>query len=210
MLDYLVKQVPNSFANRFQKRNHYLHRTAVTTFSFALYNDNGLGYPIGICIFGNPGTPSIPISIAGKEEKDRVLELNRLWVKDGTPPNTESWFVSRCLKLLRKLTDRDIIIAYADSAYGHIGTIYQALSFIYTGLTPTAVDYFIEGIGHSRSVMKKGNAKELQQKYGKKLKRVRRSRKHRYVFFNTGIKKRKKMLLSKLCLSIENYPKVIK
>lgn len=60
-----------------------------------------------------------------------VLELNRLWVDDRLPRNTESWFVARSLRLLPPR----IIVSYADLAQGHSGYVYRALNFDYAGWT---------------------------------------------------------------------------
>jgi hypothetical protein len=44
--------------------------------------------------------------------------------------------------------------------------------------------------------------------YGDRLQRHERPRKHRYVFFNTTSKRRRKELLAKLKYEIKPYPKL--
>jgi GNAT superfamily N-acetyltransferase len=56
-----------------------------------------------------------------------VRELSRLCVHPSYhKKNFASWFVSHCLKLI----DAKLVIAYADTTVGHIGTTYQATNFI--------------------------------------------------------------------------------
>ena len=60
-----------------------------------------------------------------------MLELNRLWLDDALPKNSESWFVSRTLKMIPSR----IVVSYADPLWGHVGYIYRALNFHYAGWT---------------------------------------------------------------------------
>jgi len=64
-------------------------------------------------------------------EPGNVIELNRLWVHDKMPKNTESWFVSRTLHQLPP----KIVVSYADTREQHYGYIYRALNFHYAGWT---------------------------------------------------------------------------
>lgn len=59
-----------------------------------------------------------------------MIELNRLSLDDALPRNSQSWFVSRTLKMLPPR----IIVSYADPLYGHIGYIYRALKLPVRGL----------------------------------------------------------------------------
>lgn len=60
---------------------------------------------------------------------EEVIELRRLCCVDDTPRNAESFFISRCLKFLRKQWHGSIVVSYADKEYGHAGTIYKASNF---------------------------------------------------------------------------------
>lgn len=71
------------------------------------------------------------------DNKDNVIELRRLCCIDDTPKNTESYFIGKSLKLLKKYwcegknkgKNKCIVVSYADKEYGHIGTIYKATNF---------------------------------------------------------------------------------
>lgn len=73
----------------------------------------------------------------GEQEAD-VVELRRLCCVDDTPKNTESFFISRALKWLRKNTAIKTVVSYADAEHGHTGIIYRAANFEYQGLAAGA------------------------------------------------------------------------
>lgn len=106
---------------------HYLHRRPPISAAFGLWNS---GEMVGVVTFGVPASRHLQKSVC-PEDPDLVLELNRLWVADSEPKNTESWFVSRAL---RKLPPR-LVASYADPVHGHQGFIYRALNFHYAGWT---------------------------------------------------------------------------
>ncbi len=53
--------------------------------------------------------------------------------KINTEHNTGSWFLSRCIKLL-KHNKIDKVITYCDPSVGHNGSLYRAANFEYKGL----------------------------------------------------------------------------
>ena len=60
---------------------------------------------------------------------DDVIELRRLCCIDVTPKNTESFFIGKSLRLLKKDWGGALVVSYADKEYGHVGTIYKASNF---------------------------------------------------------------------------------
>lgn len=89
---------------------------------------------VGAALFGSLSTTSW--KKYGEHESD-VLELRRLVCIDECPRNTESWFISRCLKHIKKDGKHKICISYADPRFGHRGYIYQASNWNYEGKTPS-------------------------------------------------------------------------
>jgi hypothetical protein len=59
----------------------------------------------------------------------------RLCCIDDTPKNTESYFIGKTLRWLKKNTDIKRVISYADMTYNHEGTIYKASNFKHCGMT---------------------------------------------------------------------------
>ena len=165
---------------------HYAKRLPSISYAFGLFDEGEL---VGVCTYGSPASPSLCVGVCGEEHRDKVVELNRL-VIDSVKPNGASILVGRSLQLLPKPS---IVVSYADTAQGHIGYIYQANNFYYTGATAERTDMGGEEGKHSR------HSKDPSI-------RVFRSSKHRYIIF-TGTKKQKKFLKKKLNYSIEPYPK---
>lgn len=146
-----VEPIPKKLATDMVVAHHYLHRAPVVGFAYGLFDDDRL---LGVVTFGIPPYRTIQKG-ACPSDPSAVIELNRLWVHDDAPKNTESWFVSRALKLLPP----KIVVSYADTAAGHVGYIYRALNFFYAGWTDMErktprFHYVVPGGGHSRSAFR--------------------------------------------------------
>jgi len=117
------------------------------------------------------------------------------------PKNSASYLVSHSLKLLPK---PKIVVSYADTKQGHIGYIYQACNFIYTGLSSKFSDPKVKGLEHQHhATYAHGmtNA-QLKEKFGDRLYFEDRPRKHRYIYF-AGCSE----LKEKLNYKVKSYPK---
>lgn len=134
--------------------HHYLHRRPPISAAFGLFDRGGL---VGAVTFGVPASRHLQKS-ACPEDPQAVIELNRLWVLDEMPRNTESWFVSRALKQL----PARIVVSYADTTYGHVGYVYRALGWNYAGWTDmerktARLDYIpLDPQAHTREAFRSG------------------------------------------------------
>lgn len=122
-----VMPISHRVAGRIAAERHYLHRRPPISHAFALVTDGSID---GIICFGVPASPHLTRG-ACPSDPSIVLELNRLWVDDRMPRNTESWFIARALALLPPR----IVVSYADLSVGHEGIIYRAANFRYAGWT---------------------------------------------------------------------------
>jgi len=165
---------------------HYAKRIPQIMFAFGLYDENNL---IGVVTYGIPASPALCMGVCGKEYSDKVLELNRLCLQENTK-NYSSFLVANSINLLPKPT---IVVSYADTGQGHIGYVYQATNFLFTGTTKERTDMGGRDGKHSR------HSKDPSI-------RVFRSSKHRYIYFH-GTKQQKKLLNSLLRYNVEPYPK---
>jgi len=197
MRGFSVSGIPPQETYEWLLYKHYARRIPSISYSFGLYNEMSL---VGVCTFGSPASPSLCIGVLGEENKDRVIELNRLCV-DSEQKNITSWFVSRCLKMLPRPL---CVVSYADTEQGHIGKIYQACNFIYTGLSDKRSEWRMFGSNlHSKTVSEKYTLVERQN--SKDFYTTERPRKHRYIYF-IGSKKEVKEMMKALKYPICHYP----
>lgn len=96
------------------------------------------------------------------DSPEEVIELRRLCCIDDTPKNTESYFIGKTLRWLKKNTSIKTVVSYADPEYGHEGIIYQASNFRKTGKTSVGRVIMFNG--------KKYHDKAIRTKYKGKLK----------------------------------------
>ena len=85
-------------------------------------------------------------------------------------------------------------MSYADTAWGHVGYVYQATNWLYTGMSAKRTDTYQPDGLHPRAY-NKNNHSNLKQT---------RSPKHRYVYL-VGDKRKRKEMLKEL-----NYPVIPK
>jgi len=168
-LQLFFKAISWETAIKMVVEEHYLHRSAPITWCFGAYFDGRLR---GVCTIGKPASHTLIEGVCGKRNAHRVFELNRLWMSDDLPTNSESRFIGWVLRTIPKGT---ILVSYADSAFGHSGIIYRATNWIFTGMSIPFTDYTKNGLDH-RSIPKNERNKE-------ELDIVKRSRKYRYVYF---------------------------
>ena len=184
---------------------HYAGRFPSVSKSYALEVD---GEVEGVITYGKPASSTLRTGIAGADMASHVLELNRLCLR-GNTKNDASWLVASSLKAL---ADNHIIVSYADTHQGHMGTVYQAANFLYTGLSAKRTDWALRGKEHLHGQTiadefrgQPNRAKLMREKYGDDFYLKPRSRKHRYVFL-TGSRTFKREALSSLNYAVQAYP----
>ena len=199
---YSINEIPSKTAQEIVVREHYLHRKAPCSKAFGLIDKDGNIQ--GVVMYGTPSSAPLRKGVCGEEEAKNVIELTRLWVDDRVPKNGESFLIGNTLKKAGK----EIIVSFADTAQHHLGTVYQATNWIYTGLSAKRTNWTIKGVDkHCQTIADKFTAKQLREIYGDRFSLQPRSRKHRYVTFIAASKKRRKELLRKLRYPILPYPK---
>jgi hypothetical protein len=109
-------------------RRHYLGCwPAVVVAILGLYRDN---LPVGVIVF------SLPPRETAVRYGGETWELARLWVRDEEPCNTESWFIARAVRYVRRFHRHvTALVSYADPSVGHQGTIYRASNWRDDGRT---------------------------------------------------------------------------
>ena len=154
-------------------------------------------------MYGTPSSAPLRKGLAGAEHAKNVVELTRLWVCDTVPRNGESFLIGRTLRHAGK----EIVVSFADTAQNHIGTVYQATNWLYTGLSAKRTNWTVEGDSrHCQTLADGFTAAQIREQMGDKFSLQPRSRKHRYVFINAAGRRRKE-LLGTLRYAVVPYPK---
>jgi len=198
---YSIRPIGYKLAMDIVVREHYLHRKFASSRAFGLF----LGEQIkGVICYGTPSSAPLRKALAGPENELNVVELMRLWVCDSVPRNGESFLIGNTLKHAGK----EIVVSYAEVAMGHVGTVYQATNWLYTGLSARRRQFKIEGVTtHCQRLADMHSAAELREIYGEKFAYEWRPPKHRYVCINAKGRRRQE-LISKIKYPLQPYPTV--
>lgn len=201
--DYRIEPLTYDTATRIVVAEHYLHRKAPCSNSYGLIDTESR--IVGVVMYGASASTTLRTGICGHDEAGTVIELTRLWVSDSVPKNGESYLIGNTIRRL----PYEVIVSYADTSVGHLGTIYQASNFLYTGLSAAFKDPKVRGREdqHHTTYAKGMTNRQVVERYGaENVYFVDRPRKHRYVYINAG-KTRRAELLQKLRYPILPYPK---
>lgn len=139
---------------------------------------------IGAVIFSR-GVSGSNLAKTYKLKTTEICELSRVALKAHETPVTR--IVSIAIKMLRKFCPGlKLIISYADANQGHVGAIYQAGNWIYTGESASVPIYIGKSgrVYHDRSVSTSG----VKEHYGRMsrcpkktdLEVIKQIPKHRY------------------------------
>jgi hypothetical protein len=203
--NYTIRELSYREATDMVVEFHYLHRKAPASYCYGLYLEDKL---VGCVIYGKPASPALCKGVAGPEETSHVIELTRLWIADTTPKNAESFLIGNSLRLLPE--QYDIVVSYAEIQAGHIGTVYQATNWLYTGMSDKHIQWTLDGEAtskHHRHLFDEhGGINKAKEFFGERMIAHERPRKHRYVMFR-GSRARKKELRAKLRYKVQDYPK---
>jgi hypothetical protein len=203
--EILVSKIPAKETEPWLLSRHYAKRMCPISYAFGAYRGSVL---VGVVTYGTPVSSSLRRGICGDDWSDKVLELNRLCCENSK--NVASILVGRSLRMLPKPS---VIVSYADTEQGHVGYIYQATNFLYTGLSAKRTDWKIKGREHlhgatiaDESRGQKDRANWMREKYGDDFYLADRPRKHRYIYMCGNKRQREAMTLA-LKYSIHKNPK---
>ncbi len=201
---YQLKEITRDECKPYILEIHYAKRFPSVTYRFGLFKNKEL---VGVVTYGTPASSTLRRGIAGDEHISKVLELNRLVLKDNLK-NEASMLISKSLKLLPK---GRIVVSFADCAQNHKGTVYQAANFTYHGLSAKRTDWSLHSKPHLHGQTvgdefrgQPNRSKLIREKYGDDFYLKPRPRKHRYIYI-TG-KVWRKVLQPLLKYKQEDYP----
>lgn len=208
MINYTIDIIDKKIAKQVIVENHYSKKWTSCRYALGLFNEENL---IGVAVYGHPIGRQTVKSISPYLNNGDVLELTRLWIVDGTPKNTESYFLGKTFDWLRKNTLTKVLISYSDPMHNHLGIIYQATNWLYQGNNTMLVKGFLHRINnvnmHPRTVfslygtIKEEKLREIDPNY----QRIEMKKKHRYIYILR--KKDRKEIICQLKHAILPYPK---
>lgn len=206
-VSYQVKRVSRADCEEYLLHIHYAHRWPQITYAFGLFYKDKL---CGVITYGTPSSAPLRQHIAGLAFERHIIELTRLCLKNNIK-NEASLLVGRSIKMLPK---NKIIISFADTGQNHLGCVYQAANFEYTGLSVPGSQIRVKGMEHLHELAitgpfrgLPGNSNDaLRAYYGDRVYKEEKSRKHRYVYFH-GTRKFKKAARLALQHNIRKFPK---
>lgn len=215
-----LKPIDKQVASKMIVKNHYSHAWTSCRYALGVFckggdhqwygtSDDEL---LGVIVYGFPVGRHVATNISSLITKDNVLELTRLWIKDNTPKNTESYVISLSFDWLRK-NDKNIkvLVSYADPSAGHLGKIYQATNWLFQITTCNEdVLYSMDECKtwmHPRTVVANYGSRD-PDKLPKPYHIKNNPPKYRYIYILTD-KREKKKIVSTLNHETLPYPKQI-
>lgn len=131
----------------FVRLNHYSRtcpKFGIATHCFAVRIEDML---VGAAVFGHQAGNAETGSIFKPpyNTKDDCRELKRFVMIDDLPRNSESRFIGESLRWLRRNTDLNGVVSYADPEQDHSGTIYRVSNWEYTGLSNPSKRLIVDG-----------------------------------------------------------------
>lgn len=129
---FYVAQISRKIAAEIIIKNHYSRRIVNNSYiHLGVFMDAGL---VGVLQFGYALNPHRASKVVADTGVTQYLELNRMWVDDIAPRNSESKAISYSLKYIRRVCPQVAWVqSFADERCGCWGVVYQAANFAYVG-----------------------------------------------------------------------------
>ena len=200
------EKVSRHTARAFYDEHHYLGGCGNAFMSYAQYVDGRL---VACVSFATPAAPNVRRAWFG-DLAPHVFELVRLAIAPDSGV-IASQFVSRAVKVwTSERARRDMIpcyalISYADMSDDHHGGVYQAMSWLYCGVSESSSG-FIDANGRQRHRRTNGANMTSAQASSLGLRAVKTGEKHRYLKL-LGPKRKRGAMKSALCYPLSPYPK---
>lgn len=182
---FFVAVVPHTVARRMIVRRHYSRRFVNNSYvHLGVFIRGRLRGALQLGYMLNPARAGKVV--AGTSNTD-YLELNRMWLSDAAPRNSESRAISYAFRYIRQAMPHvRWVQSYADERCGAWGVVYQAANFLYLGAHASPF-YELDGeVFHQLMVTAHRRSNGPRGRYLREnLHRARRVsfRQFRYVFF---------------------------
>lgn len=200
--DFYVALIPCALAREMIQRNHYSHRVVNNSYvHLGVFYRRNL---VGVLQFGYALCPARAGKVVQGTGNTEYLELNRMWLADVAPRNSESRAISYAFKLIRVIMPQVAWVqSFADERCGRLGVVYQAANFLFVGHHVSEF-LFLDGDYYHRILItahKKGGGRGRLVRSQLDRAILLRFRQFRYVYFL------KKAWRQRLRLPVLPYPK---
>lgn len=197
-----VKRISKEICKSLVLRYHYSGRVPGIKHCWGLIEGERI---VGCVLYSIPASYTLCNGVCGPDLRGYVLELSRLVVITKRE-NAASFLIGQSLQNLPP----SIVVSYADrnEHVGHVGYVYQATNWIYTGTgnaEPLWIDPRTGGIVSYTRRHIDTKAAEIGLDW-KELTKKKQLGKHRYVYF-TGDRRFKKRARKELRYTVHPYPK---
>ena len=149
--EFYLREISRSVANKLILENHYSHK--ITNHSRIHLGVYMSGVLVGALQFGYAMNPASGANIVPGTANDGYLELNRMWLDDVAPRNSESMAISYAIKYIKKREPQvKWIQSFADERCGKNGIVYQAANFQYYG-EHSSIFWTLDGVVYHNIIM---------------------------------------------------------
>lgn len=181
---FCVQLIPAKLARDVIREKHYSHTVSNgSRIHLGIFAD---GVMLGVMQLGAAMNPKSCGSVVTGTQQDEYLELNRLWLDDVLPRNSESRAFSYAVKFIKKAHPKIAWIqSFADERCGRFGVTYQACNFVYCG-EHTSTFWLLDGVWYHNSLMTRNpklTPKAAKVQAGKARAVPHRFRQFRYIYF---------------------------
>ena len=130
--DFYVAWIPSRLARELILKHHYSHRIVNNSYChLGVYYRRNLA---GALSFGYALNPVQVGKIVPDTKVGEYMELNRMWLADVAPRNSESRALSYAFKYIKRACPSVAWVqSFADERCGRNGVVYQASNFLYCG-----------------------------------------------------------------------------
>ena len=203
--DLRVETIPCWLARVIVSTKHYSKRFVNNSYlHVGVYEGREL---VGVMQWGYALNPNSGRRVVHNTANREYMELNRLWIHDKMPKNTESRVISYALKLIKLLHPQvQWVQSFADERCGRAGVVYQASNFLFVG-SHNSTFYELDGEWYhelSRTRTKKAGARGRHLQANFHRAKPHKFKQYRYVRF---LNKRAKKRLNTKLFTPQPYPK---
>jgi hypothetical protein len=199
---FYVAQIPCKEARDIITNFHYSHRVVNNSYlHLGVYIGEALE---GALQFGYMLNPARAGKVVAGTVQGQYMELNRMWLSDEAPRNSESRAISYSVKYIRRICPSVAWIqSFADERCGGLGVVYQAANFLFIGSHKTAFFELDGDIYHKMLLTAHQKSGQRGHYVRANLHRAVRKdlRQFRYIFFL------KRDWMKRLKLPVQPYPK---